>query len=74
MKELYYYLDNLPDHSYMRALYKYPQTAFPYKWLREENKNRTYNDVEFELIDTGKWLGMGVSWRGDQDVVMYYVL
>ena len=54
MKELYYYLDNLPDHSYMRALYKYPQTAFPYKWLREENQNRTYNDVEFELIDTGK--------------------
>ena len=54
MKELYYYLDNLPDHSYMRALYKYPQSAFPYQWLREENKKRTFHDREFELTDTGR--------------------
>ncbi|XP_076473113.1 uncharacterized protein LOC143302356 [Babylonia areolata] len=53
VKELYYYLDNLPDHSYMRALYKYPHCAFPYTQLREENKARSYDDAEFELLDTG---------------------
>lgn len=53
VKECYYYLDSLPDHSYMRALYKYPQAAFPYQQLREENKRRTFHDPEFELIDTG---------------------
>ncbi|KAK7506092.1 hypothetical protein BaRGS_00002814 [Batillaria attramentaria] len=53
VKELYYYLDNTPDHSYMRALYKYPQSAFPYQMLREENKRRSLLDPEFELLDTG---------------------
>ena len=37
VKELYYYLDSAPDHSYMRMLYKYPQTAFPYTQLLAEN-------------------------------------
>ena len=53
VKEYYYYLDNTPTHSYMKMLYKYPQEAFPYQRLREENKKRGYNDPEFELIDTG---------------------
>ncbi|MBS1666835.1 MAG: glucosidase [Bacteroidetes bacterium] len=53
VKELYYYLDSSPTHSYMKMLYKYPQAAFPYAWLREENKRRTRLDPEFELIDTG---------------------
>jgi hypothetical protein len=53
VKELYYYLDNTPTHSYMKMLYKYPQQEFPYAWLLEENKRRTRNDSEFELIDTG---------------------
>jgi len=53
VKELYYYLDNVPSHSYMKMLYKYPQQAFPYKLLLEENKRRTRQDPEFELIDTG---------------------
>ena len=53
VKELYYYLDNTPTHSYMKTLYKYPQQAYPYEWLVNENKNRTKNDPEFELIDTG---------------------
>lgn len=53
LKELYYYLDNIPDHSYMRALYKYPQVAFPYHQLRDENKARSFADPEFEIIDTG---------------------
>ena len=53
VKELYYYLDSTPTHSYMKMLYKYPQQEFPYDWLRFENKRRTRNDPEFELFDTG---------------------
>jgi hypothetical protein len=53
VKELYYYLDSSPTHSYMKMLYKYPQTAFPYEWLVQENHRRTRNDPEFELMDTG---------------------
>jgi len=53
VKELYYYLDNTPTHSYMKTLYKYPQQEYPYAWLVNENKSRTRNDAEFELIDTG---------------------
>ncbi|MCB1118671.1 MAG: glucosidase [Chlamydiia bacterium] len=52
VKEYYYYLDSSPTHSYMKALYKYPQRAFPYALLREENGHRSYNDPEYELIDT----------------------
>jgi hypothetical protein len=53
VKELYYYLDNTPTHSYMKMLYKYPQQQFPYQWLIDENKNRTKTDPEFEITDTG---------------------
>ena len=53
VKELYYYLDSTPTHSYMKMLYKFPQTAFPYTWLVEENRKRNKNQGEFELIDTG---------------------
>ena len=53
VKEYYYYLDNTPTHSYMKMLYKYPQSAFPYSSLLKENKKRTKADPEFELIDTG---------------------
>ncbi|MDB5124211.1 MAG: glucosidase [Mucilaginibacter sp.] len=53
VKELYYYLDNTPTHSYQKMLYKYPQAEYPYAWLVDENKKRTRNDPEFELIDTG---------------------
>ncbi len=52
-KELYYFLDSTPTHSYMKMLYKYPQQAFPYDQLKKENKNRGKLDPEFELIDTG---------------------
>jgi len=52
-KEYWYYLDNVPSHAYMRALYKYPQRAFPYERLRTENERRGRNDPEFELLDTG---------------------
>jgi len=53
VKELYYYLDGLPTHSYMRMLYKYPHAAFPYARLVEENGRRGRDAPEFELIDTG---------------------
>ncbi len=53
VKELYYYLDNTPTHSYMKMLYKYPQQPYPYQWLIEENGRRSKTDPEFELIDTG---------------------
>ncbi|MEO6851791.1 MAG: glucosidase, partial [Mucilaginibacter sp.] len=53
VKELYYYLDSTPTHSYMKTLYKYPQQEFPYAWLLDENKRRSRNEMEFELIDTG---------------------
>jgi hypothetical protein len=52
-KELYYYLDSTPSHSYMKMLYKYPQSEFPYSQLVTENKNRGKKDLEFELSDTG---------------------
>lgn len=52
VKELYYYLDNVPSHYYMEYLYKYPQQAFPYEQLREENRNRSKLDPEYEILDT----------------------
>jgi hypothetical protein len=53
VKECYYYLDNTPTHSYMKYLYKYPQAAFPYALLVEENERRAGKGFEFELLDTG---------------------
>ncbi|MGA2737457.1 MAG: glucosidase [Bryobacteraceae bacterium] len=53
VKECYYYLDSTPTHSYMKALYKYPQAPFPYTWLVEENHRRGREQAEFELEDTG---------------------
>jgi hypothetical protein len=53
VKELYYYLDSTPTHSYAKALYKYPQREYPYARLVEESRRRTRKDPEFELIDAG---------------------
>src|SRR6516165_6385481 len=52
-KECYFYLDSTPTHSYMKALYKYPQLEFPYARLVEENRRRGRLEPEFELADTG---------------------
>ncbi|OWZ77611.1 cytoplasmic protein [Cryptococcus neoformans Tu401-1] len=52
VKEVYYYLDSTPTHSYMKYLYKYPQTEFPYQQLKDENQNRSREVGEFELMDT----------------------
>ncbi|WP_447977532.1 MGH1-like glycoside hydrolase domain-containing protein [Candidatus Nitrospira bockiana] len=53
VKEYYFYLDSTPTHSYMKALYKYPQAPFPYAALVEENRRRSRRELEFELLDTG---------------------
>ena len=53
VKELYYYLDNIPSHYYMEYLYKYPQQAFPYDQLRDENRKRSRLEPEYEILDTG---------------------
>ncbi|WP_432799321.1 MGH1-like glycoside hydrolase domain-containing protein [Poriferisphaera sp. WC338] len=53
VKELYYYLDAMPTHTYAKGLYKYPQTAFPYDDLVSENARRDKTMLEYELTDTG---------------------
>src|SRR5947199_3056707 len=53
VKEQYFYLDSTPTHSYLKALYKYPQAEFPYARLIDENARRGRDDGEFELADTG---------------------
>jgi len=53
VKELYYYLDATPTHSYLKMLYKYPQQEYPYAWLVDENQRRGKDMPEFELMDTG---------------------
>ena len=57
VKEYYFYLDSTPTHSYMKYLYKYPQTAFPYNDLIETSKRRNRGDMEYELLDTGIFNG-----------------
>ena len=58
VKELWWYLDGTPTHSYMRMLYKYPQAHFPYDELVVENgRRRGQNLPEFELADTGVFDG-----------------
>ncbi|MEL6158226.1 MAG: glucosidase [Cyanobacteria bacterium J06627_32] len=57
VKEYYFYLDSTPTHSYMKALYKYPQLEFPYQQLVEENRARDRTEPEYELMDTGIFEG-----------------
>src|SRR6187431_341607 len=53
VKELYYYLDSTPTHSYMRMLYKYPHATFPYEALVTGNRGRSKTEPEYEIVDTG---------------------
>ena len=57
VKELYFYLDSTPTHSYMKHLYKYPQAAYPYADLVETNRRRSKEESEYELLDTGVFEG-----------------
>ena len=80
VKELYYYLDGTPSHSWMRMLYKYPQAEFPYARLVEENRRRGVDEPEFELLDTGvfdddRYFDIAVTYAkaGPDDVLMEIV-
>jgi hypothetical protein len=53
VKEYYFYLDNTPSHSYMKYLYKYPQAPYPYEELVRVNGQRSREEMEYELLDTG---------------------
>lgn len=53
VKEYYFYLDSTPTHSYMKYLYKYPQAAYPYGELVKVNSQRSREEMEYELLDTG---------------------
>ena len=53
IKEIFYYLDNTPSHSYMKMVYKYPIQAFPYDDLINTNAQRSNKDPEYEIFDTG---------------------
>ena len=53
VKELYYYLDNVPTHYYMKYLYKYPQEAYPYTDIISKNLTRTRLEPEYEILDSG---------------------
>ncbi|MGI9087333.1 MAG: MGH1-like glycoside hydrolase domain-containing protein [Chthoniobacterales bacterium] len=53
VKEVYFYEDSTPTHSYQRMTYRYPQSAFPYEALVRQNAARTKHDPEFEIADTG---------------------
>ena len=77
VKELYYYLDATPTHSYLKMLYKYPQAEFPYADLVTESGRRGKQDREYELIDTGvfdedRYFDVEVEYaRGDvEDILM----
>jgi hypothetical protein len=52
-KEYWWYLDGLPSHALLRWRYHYPQAAFPYQDLIDENGRRGREDFEYELLDTG---------------------
>jgi hypothetical protein len=78
VKEYYFHLDNTPTHSYMKFLYKYPQKAFPYWQLEQENKKRGLEDREFELIETGifdgdRYFDVTVEYAkgSDEDILIY---
>jgi hypothetical protein len=78
VKEYYFYLDNLPTHSYQHMVYKYPQDEFPYARLIHENKIRSRHDAEFELLDTGvfennRYFDIDIEYAktgSDQDILM----
>src|SRR3954447_4974305 len=53
VKEYWWYLDGVPSHAWLRWRYHYPQAAFPYQQLIDENARRSLDDPEFELLDTG---------------------
>jgi hypothetical protein len=81
VKELYYYLDGVPSHSYMKMLYKYPQAPFPYEQLVAENGRRNRMDPEYELLDSGifdedKYFDVFIEFakNSEQDILVKYTV
>ncbi len=78
VKEYYYYLDNTPTHSYAKMLYKYPQVAYPYARLEQENRERGRLAPEFELVDAlqdafqqGRYFDVFIEYaKGDQEDIL----
>ena len=77
VKECYFYLDSTPTHSYMKALYKYPQAEFPYRELLAKNGRRTRADPEYEILETGvfddeRYFDVGVEYakHGPNDMLI----
>ena len=76
VKELYYFLDATPTCSYLKALYKYPHTEFPYAQLVAENARRSKADREYELEDTGVFahgywdVGVEYAKAGPDDILI----
>ncbi len=76
VKEVYFYLDSSPTHSYLKALYKYPQAEYPYDLLVAENRRRTRRDPEFEITDTnvfdnGRYFDVFVEYaKGNTDDIL----
>ncbi|MGD2146913.1 MAG: glucosidase, partial [Anaerolineae bacterium] len=79
VKEVYFYLDSAPTHSYMKMLYKYPQAPFPYDELVAENERRGRLDPEYDLLDTGvfdhdRYFDVFVEYaKADQDDILIRV-
>ncbi|GAC74854.1 glucosidase I [Moesziomyces antarcticus T-34] len=72
VKELYWYLDSTPTHSYMKMLYKYPQESYPYELFVRESRNRSRDVAEFEVTDTDlfdedKYWDVFVEYAKDED-------
>ena len=57
IKDTMYHLAGTPTGSYAKALYRYPHQSFPYQQLRDENRNRSRDENEYELVDTGIFAG-----------------
>lgn len=81
VKEYYFHIDNTPTHSYMKMLYKYPQAAYPYEKLKEENKKRGYQGFEYELLDTGifqenRYFDVFIEYAkaDEEDILIQYTL
>ncbi|HEX5023808.1 MAG TPA: glucosidase, partial [Agriterribacter sp.] len=77
VKELYHHLDNIPTHYYMEYLYKYPQQAFPYDKLLDQNRLRSKLEPEYEILDTGvfdndEYFDVLVTYakQGPQDIII----
>ncbi len=81
VKEYYFYLDSTPTHSYMKMLYKYPQVAFPYARLVEENTKRGKDDPEFELMDAlredfaaGRYFDVVIEYaKADEEDILWQI-